>query len=292
MSVSSRSRVAPTSRIDFTPAQTTVMPVAASVVRSADSSQLSRASRCTPPRPPVANTRMPARAARCEVEATVVAAEPPRATTGGEVAHARLHEARRRARAPRARRRPGRSAARRRRPRSWPGTAPSARTAASSSRATSRLRPRGSPWAIRVLSRATTGRAVPRAPRRRRRRCASPAILGSWPLGALFARLAGITLASRWARTRSPRSRQGSEHAGGRSILIAGQAVLLAAALIAAVVADGRGRLAALEPVLRAARPGHPRASSSRCPPAACTSARPSSPPRRPWRCSAPRPRR
>ena len=35
----------------------------------------------------------------------------------------------------------------------------------------------------------------------------------------------------------------------------------------------GRERLAALEPVLRAARPGHRRASSSRCPPGTCTSA-------------------
>ena len=74
--------MAPTSRIDFTPAQTIVTPVRASVVRSADSSQLSRASRWTPPSPPVANTRMPARAARWEVEATVVAAEPPPAITG------------------------------------------------------------------------------------------------------------------------------------------------------------------------------------------------------------------
>src|SRR5215203_5693071 len=62
------------------PAHTTVTPVAASVVRSADSSQLSRASRCTPPSPPVAKTSMPASAARWDVEATVVA-------------HARLGEA-------------------------------------------------------------------------------------------------------------------------------------------------------------------------------------------------------
>ena len=38
------------------------------------------------------------------------------------------------------------------------GTAPAARTSASSSRATSRLRGRGSPWLISVLSSATTGR--------------------------------------------------------------------------------------------------------------------------------------
>ena len=38
------------------------------------------------------------------------------------------------------------------------GTAPAARTAASISRATSRLRGRGSPWEMIVLSSATTGR--------------------------------------------------------------------------------------------------------------------------------------
>jgi hypothetical protein len=64
LSVSSRSSVAPTSRIDFTPAQTTVIGVLASVPRSADSSHVSRASRCTPPSPPVANVPIPARTAR------------------------------------------------------------------------------------------------------------------------------------------------------------------------------------------------------------------------------------
>ena len=48
------------SRIDFTPAHTTQIPTRASVPRSADSSKVSRAPRCTPPSPPVANTRMPA----------------------------------------------------------------------------------------------------------------------------------------------------------------------------------------------------------------------------------------
>ena len=155
MSVSSRSSVAPTSRIDFTPEQTIVTPVRASVVRSADSSQLSRASRWTPPSPPVAKTRIPARAARWEVEATVVAAEPPAAITGA------------RSRSP-AFANPGPSASASSASSSSPirtspattaivaGTAPSARTTASSSRATSRFRPRGSPCAIRVLSSATT----------------------------------------------------------------------------------------------------------------------------------------
>ncbi len=147
----------------MTPAQTIVTPVAASVTRSADSSQVSRASRCTPPRPPVANTRIPASAARCEVEATVVAAEPPRAITGA------------RSRTPAFANSPpsasASSAASSSPTRATPsttaivaGTAPPARTTASSSRATSRLRPRGSPWAISVLSSATTGSPDERAP--------------------------------------------------------------------------------------------------------------------------------
>ena len=138
------------------PAHTIVTPVAASVVRSADSSQLSRASRWTPPSPPVANNRMPARAARCDVDATVVAASPPLAITGA------------RSRTPAFANTPP-SASSSRAPGSRPmhgsppttaivaGTAPSARTTASSSRATSRLRPRGRPCAISVLSSATTG---------------------------------------------------------------------------------------------------------------------------------------
>src|SRR5229473_469048 len=60
------------SRMDFTPAETTVIGVLDSTVRSADSSKDSLAPRCTPPRPPVANTRMPARAASTDVAATVV----------------------------------------------------------------------------------------------------------------------------------------------------------------------------------------------------------------------------
>ena len=58
--------------MDFTPAETTVIGVLDSMVRSADSSKVSLAPRCTPPRPPVANTRMPARAASADVAATVV----------------------------------------------------------------------------------------------------------------------------------------------------------------------------------------------------------------------------
>ena len=48
------------SRMDFTPAETTVIGTSASTLRSADSSNVSEARRWTPPRPPVAKTRMPA----------------------------------------------------------------------------------------------------------------------------------------------------------------------------------------------------------------------------------------
>ena len=63
-SVSSRSHVAGRSRIDFAPAQTTIIGVRASSARSADSSN--GASRCTPPIPPVANTSIPALARQRE----------------------------------------------------------------------------------------------------------------------------------------------------------------------------------------------------------------------------------
>ena len=49
----------------------------ARLTRSADSSQESLAARCTPPRPPVAKTRMPARWASVAVAATVVAPAAP-----------------------------------------------------------------------------------------------------------------------------------------------------------------------------------------------------------------------
>src|SRR5215469_7395827 len=61
------------SRIDFTPAETTVIGVRPSTVRSADSSNESAKPRCTPPSPPVAKTRMPASTASTDVAATVVA---------------------------------------------------------------------------------------------------------------------------------------------------------------------------------------------------------------------------
>ena len=48
------------SSTDFTPEQTTRIGVSASTPRSADTSQVSLAPRCTPPSPPVANTPIPA----------------------------------------------------------------------------------------------------------------------------------------------------------------------------------------------------------------------------------------
>ena len=239
----------------------------------------------------MANTRIPARAARWEVEATVVAAEPPRATTAREVAHARFHEALSRGPAPRAQPRPGRSAARRPPPRSWrarrPRPAPPTRAPAP---------PRGCAHAAaRGRSGCSRGRRPgPPFPERCRRpqsamRIAGhPRNLAAWGVvsppcrhyasGALGAN--AIAEVPSGHRTR----RRGS-------ILIAGQSVLLAAALIAAVVATDSGDwqpwslffallgLAILGEFL--AVPTGP-----------CTSARPSSPPPRPWRCSARRPRR
>ena len=72
--VSKRSNVAATSRMDFAPALTTKTGIEANECRSADSSQVSWAPRCTPPKPPVAKNEMPAALAMCEVAATVVAA--------------------------------------------------------------------------------------------------------------------------------------------------------------------------------------------------------------------------
>ena len=147
--------MAPTSRIDFTPEQTTVMGVTDRVVRSADSSQLSRACRCTPPRPPVANTRMPASQARWLVAATVVAPQPPRLTSVATSRTLTLTTSSRLATWSRAsssrpiRTRPSRMAI-------VAGTAPRERTMSSTSVATRRFSGRGSPWLMMVDSRATT----------------------------------------------------------------------------------------------------------------------------------------
>ena len=145
------------SRIDLTPAQTTPIGVRLSVVRSADSSHVSRASRCTPPSPPVANTRIPARLASSAVAATVVAPSLPRAAAGPRSRTLSLGIS-----APVA----IRSTSSGVKPTvGWPritptvaGTPPSESTIASSSRASARFSGCGTPCAISVLSRATTGR--------------------------------------------------------------------------------------------------------------------------------------
>ena len=69
------------SRIDFTPAEMTATSVRESSVRSADTSIESSPPWCTPPSPPVTNTRMPASPAMRIVLATVVAPCVPVATT-------------------------------------------------------------------------------------------------------------------------------------------------------------------------------------------------------------------
>ncbi len=176
------------SRIDFTPAQTTQIPTRASVPRSADSSNVSCAPRWTPPSPPVANTRIPARSARCEVAATVVAPSPLRATTGARSRTPHLATPSVFASAS--------SAASSRPTRTSPpriaivaGTAPCSRTTPSISRATRRLSGRGSPWAMIVLSSATTGRPSSRAVRTSSCKC-MPRTLGGLTPGV--ARTQGV----------------------------------------------------------------------------------------------------
>ena len=71
--VSSTSSVSFRSRIAFAPAQTTITGVWASSSRSAETSIVVSAPRCTPPMPPVAKTEMPAMCAMSIVVATVVA---------------------------------------------------------------------------------------------------------------------------------------------------------------------------------------------------------------------------
>ena len=155
--VSIRSRVAAMSRIDLTPADTTVIGVRASVGRSADSSKLSAACRCTPPRPPVAKTRMPARRARYAVAATVVAPLRPVASATGRSRTLTLTTSSSpatRTSSPSVnptRTSPSSSA-------TVAGVTPAARSCCSNERAASRLRGRGRPWLMMVDSSATTGR--------------------------------------------------------------------------------------------------------------------------------------
>jgi hypothetical protein len=153
------------SRIDLTPAQTTATGVRASSSRSAEMSKLSPAPRCTPPMPPVANTRMPASAAMIIVAATVVAPVWPAATASGRSRRLSLGTA------DPARPRPSISA------RLSPafsrpsttaivaGTAPWARTSPSTCSAVATFCGYGMPWEMMVDSSATTGRPAASAAR-------------------------------------------------------------------------------------------------------------------------------
>ena len=114
----------------------------------------------------MANTPMPARTASVAVAATVVAPVARRAMTTGRsrALHLATSSSADRARAPR------RSSPIRTIPSTIAivaGTAPSSRTAASIMRAISTFSGRGSPWAISVLSSATTGRPSSSASRPR-----------------------------------------------------------------------------------------------------------------------------
>ena len=155
--VSSRSRVSPMSRIDLTPALTTTSGIAASAPRSADSSKVSGAPWCTPPSPPVENTRTPASCAANAVAATVVPALRPFAIAMGRSRMDALTTASSfDSPSISAVDRPTTSS-----PENTPivaGVTPDARSHSSDSSATSRLRGRGSPCVKIVDSRASTGR--------------------------------------------------------------------------------------------------------------------------------------
>src|SRR5664279_4658560 len=125
--------------------------------RSADSSYVWDAPRCTPPRPPVGKTLMPARCARKAVAATVVPPLAPRAIATGRsrIEHlialsSRLSSRSSSVLSPTVTR-----------PCSTPtvaGVTPCPRRTSSAATATSRFRGRGNPWVMIVDSKATTGR--------------------------------------------------------------------------------------------------------------------------------------
>ena len=156
----------------FGPAQTTAIGVRPSSSRSDEMSSDAgtpprppSAPRCTPPIPPVANTRIPAACAAIIVAETVVAAQPPslsataivgRAALRTEPAGAVASASSASASSPTSSR-PSRIA-------TVAGTAPSvSRTAASDASATSRFCGYGNPWLMSVDSSATTGRPSARA---------------------------------------------------------------------------------------------------------------------------------
>ena len=153
---SSRLIVGPISRIDLTPAHTTVMSSPDSAVSSADSSAKSVPMRCTPSKTPAEKTLIPAVAARCEADSRVVAALFPNAIA---IASSRLEVLKMSSRVVIA----SNSASLK------PictsplmtaiiaGIAPWARMIACTSRANSKFNGRGSPWLKIVDSRATMG---------------------------------------------------------------------------------------------------------------------------------------
>ena len=106
---------------------------------------------------PVAKTVIPACAARCAVEATVVDPTPPRAATAASsrtltfTASSSFASRSRAASSSPTRASPSMTA-------TVAGTAPPSRTACSNSRASRALSGRGRPWLMIVLSRATTAR--------------------------------------------------------------------------------------------------------------------------------------
>src|SRR5579883_941471 len=155
--VSRYSRVLGRSSRALAPAQTTATGVRASSSRSAEISKDSEAPRCTPPMPPVAKTPIPLRWAQIMVAATVVEPCSPRAIAKGRSARLSLRTSFAW---------PSQSSSVSVRPvRICPpmtamvaGSAPAARTSASTARAVATLSGYGIPCVMIVLSRATGGR--------------------------------------------------------------------------------------------------------------------------------------
>ena len=155
-SISSISTVRGRSRIALAPAQTTATGYRASAVRSAETSPVSPTPRCTPPIPPVANTRMPACQAANIVAATVVEPQPPAATSAAKLPRLTFTGCA----AAASRSSSGRVIPTRTVPSRIPivaGIAPWARTASSRAAATRTPSGCGRPCVTSVVSRATTG---------------------------------------------------------------------------------------------------------------------------------------
>mmetsp|Transcript_36010 Transcript_36010/g.87018 ORF Transcript_36010/g.87018 Transcript_36010/m.87018 type:complete len:215 (-) Transcript_36010:151-795(-) len=154
--VSRYSRVRGMSRMLLAPAQTTATGVLPSSVRSEETSHVCSAPLCTPPIPPVTNTSMPARLAMCMVPLTVVAPWEPLLIHMG------------RSRTPTFGIFPPPLASSSSSPSLIPtfilpprtqidaGTAPLALTSFSTASAVSKFWGHGIPWAMMVLSSATT----------------------------------------------------------------------------------------------------------------------------------------